>query len=63
MSSKVTEISDAELPSTERTLYRMNGTLLNLFKQLERLNDKLDNAEFEKWNWNFGTIAKAVKKD
>ena len=54
------------MPEVETTLYRMNGTLMNIKKEIETSNDntlkivdainKL-NDTLIKCNWNFGSIA------
>lgn len=52
-------MEEKELPTIEKTVYRINGTLMNILSQLEVMNKTL-----EKSNWNFGKIAQiAQKKD
>ncbi len=46
-----------EYPSIEETMYRMNGTLMNIDKSLKDIHTIIDRC-----NWNFGSISKKLNE-
>lgn len=51
------EKENKEYPSIEETLYRLNGTLMNIDKSINVLGRTLD-----KCNWNFGNMVKKMNE-